>query len=150
MSARALAVTLALAETVCACPSRSSSGGAAPDAGPRDAASSAVPSPGLPEVHDQGGPVLASPPGMGVTFAGDPNAARVEALASKIGATDHWRSVATEYGIGPLTGLAPVHLTDAAPASIDSPGVQALLRQKLDGAHELGKPDAGVIYALVF
>jgi hypothetical protein len=104
----------------------------------------------LPELRSLGGPVLAAPRAMVVTFSGDANAARLESLVAQIGGSEHWRTVATEYGVGPLTAATPVRLPDTAPQTIDSAGIEALLKQKLDGAHELGKPDAGTVYVLVF
>ncbi len=101
-------------------------------------------------MENRGGAVLAAPRARVVTFAGDPNVARVEALVAGLGATAHWKAVTAEYGVGALAAGAPVRLAEAAPAAIDSAGVQALLAQKLEAARELGAPDASTIYVVVF
>jgi hypothetical protein len=129
---------------VLVCASCSTHGGVAPGASDAGAV------PPLPELRSLGGPVLVTPRAMLVTFMGDENAARLESLVAQIGASDHWHTVATEYGVGALTAASPVRMPDSAPAALDSAGVEAFLKQKLDGAHELGKADGGTIYVVVF
>ena len=143
-------LVLALAASVAmgACSSSKTPG--APAGGADSGASDGVPSPGLPQVQNRGGAVLAAPHARVVTFAGDPNAARVEALVAGLGRAAHWKTALAEYGVGALVADAPVRLTDAAPTALDSAGVQRLLAQQLDGAHALGAPDPSTVYVLVF
>jgi hypothetical protein len=89
---------------------QAAAGGAAATAGadggaPGAAASGFKPAftPNMPRMVNTGGPVLSHPDIVTVTFANDPNAPLFESMADAIGATDYWRQITSEYGVGPAT-----------------------------------------------
>ena len=118
-----------------------------------DALEEAYPGPFAPppQVVDAGGPVLASPKLVPVFFAGDDVTftAPLADFVSKIGATPYFATAVGEYGVGPATALAPVQLTETAPATIDDTAIQTWLQGKLDG-NDPGWPanDANTVYLL--
>ncbi len=112
-----------------------------------------APHPPLPTVVTAGGPVLRHPRVVPITFASDPagTASGVDAFCAGLGATEYWKAATEEYGVSALSSARPVHLTQPAPASVDTPGVEALLAGLLDGGVVgIEAPTADTVYAFVF
>jgi hypothetical protein len=109
----------------------------------------------VPQVANLGGPVLMAPKIVPVFFADD-DAATVTSLAdfvSKVGATNYWKTIVTEYGGSAATGETPIMLTaaDNPPATYDDSQIQAWLAGKLNANDPaFGTPDANTLYALFF
>src|SRR5579872_4754010 len=72
--------------------------GVADAAPPLDAATLAAL---MPQVVDQGGPVLAHPRVVVITFPGEDDVPIVENMASALGASAYWKAATAEYGVGP-------------------------------------------------
>ncbi len=107
--------------------------------------------PPMPQVTNNGGPVLHAPVLTSVTFSGYDQTTSVDMFVSSIGATPFWMAALGEYNVGPATAATPVHLTETAPASIDDSGIQTWLAGKLDGTHaEFGTPTANSLYVLFY
>jgi hypothetical protein len=88
---------------------------------------------------------------VAITFAGDALAGDVEKLLGQLGATSYWHTVTSEYGVGPLTALKPVHLTETPPAMLADQDIQTWLAGKLDGTHpEFPAYDPSTIYAIFY
>jgi hypothetical protein len=100
---------------------------------------------------DLGGPVLAKPKVVSITYQGDANASDIDTLVSQIGATPYWSATTKEYGVGPLVASPPVHLGVQAPAAVDDTVIPALFAQHLSGANpDWGAPDPNTIYVVTF
>lgn len=71
------------------------------------------------QVVDNGGPVLAAPVVVTITWSTDPDVATYQAMGDAIGASAYWKDINSEYGVGPaVSGTANhVNITTAAPAS---------------------------------
>ncbi len=90
--------------------------------------------PALPQLQHWGGPVLGSPVFVSVTFPSYDHTMDVDALVGSIGTLPgYWLPMVGEYGVGTPTAKPPVHLTEAAPASIDDGQIQTWLVGKLNG-----------------
>jgi hypothetical protein len=106
--------------------------------------------PELPQIASGGGPVLAQPRFVSVTFGGDPLAAQLDDFTTRYAASAEW-GVLAEYGVGPAKAGTPIHLTETPPTSIDDAGIQAWLRDRLDGTHsEWGNADPSTIYTIYY
>lgn len=130
-------------------------GPATPPAPAPDAAPPAAPYPAFPfsapQLVSHGGKVLTAPKIALLTFAGDPMAAVANSFVSAVGKSSYWSATTKEYGVGPATALAPVTLTDAAPATIDDTAIQTWLASELDGTHpEIPAPDGQTLYVIVY
>ena len=120
------------------------------DAGEADAADAAVPYPAvtipLPQVHDVGGLVLATPRIVPIVYASDDATFESEILAFLDGlpATDYWKTTAAEYGVTGATVTAPVIVTEAAPTTIDDSAIQTWIAGHLaEAAADAGAGDGG-------
>jgi hypothetical protein len=103
----------------------------------------------IPTVKLRGGPVITNPKIVVVTFANDPDADLVNAFNDQLIASTYWQTTTNEYGVGPLTIASKVRM--AAPAaSLDAPGVEALLTANLGPGGPLGPSDGSTLYALYF
>jgi hypothetical protein len=108
-----------------------------------------------PQVVSQGGPVLASPKIVPVFFAGDDptTVASLTDFANKIGQTQYWAAITTEYGVGPATAVAPIQLTaaDTPPATLYDSQIQSWITAKLNANDPAWPaPDANTVYVLFY
>src|SRR5438477_816868 len=96
-----------------------------------------------------GGAPLANPYVVTVTWPGDPLAETFEDYGDKIGASEFWPAVASEYGIGTITSGPAYHVRIPTPApSIISPTdienlVIAQATAALQGGGDAGASEAG-------
>jgi hypothetical protein len=105
--------------------------------------------PVVPQVANLGGPVLAAPKVVPVSFPDDPLQPDIDTFAAAFTTTTYWGDVTKEYGVGPVMPLAPVHVTTAVGATIDDSAIQTWLASMLDGTHpEFPAPDGNTVYAL--
>jgi len=83
----------------------------------------------MPTIQNRGGPVLQNMTIVTVTWSSDTEAARDEALADALGASNYWHTLTSEYGIGPTTSTAVDHvqITAAPPTMISRSQVQDLI-----------------------
>jgi hypothetical protein len=81
------------------------------------------------QVVDNGGPVLAAPVIVAITWSSDPDAETYNAMVDAIGATAYWKDINSEYGVGPATSGAANHvsITTAAPATYADTDLDALV-----------------------
>jgi hypothetical protein len=108
-----------------------------------------APHPAAPTVASMGGPILATPKLIAVTFPADPNRQAIEAFAAAIGGTSYWDAVATQYGVNPSVAGTPIHLAQAAPATIDDTTIAAWVAASLDQP-SWGTPDPSAIYTVYY
>jgi hypothetical protein len=73
-----------------------------------------------PTVVDNGGPVLSAPNIVTITWSSDTQAATWQAFDDNIGASTYWKTINSEYGVGPAMGGSANHvsITTAAPTSM--------------------------------
>jgi hypothetical protein len=106
--------------------------------------------PVLPQVIDVGGTFLASPKVQPILYASDSGATDILAFLQEVATTSYWPQTTSEYGVGPLTVLAPVMLSDPAPASVTDAMLESSLASNTSGANPAwGAADPGTIYLFV-
>jgi hypothetical protein len=104
----------------------------------------------MPQVADLGGSVLPSPVFQSISFSGYDQTAQVDDFVATIGSTSFWQSAVGEYGVGTPTVQPPVHLTAAAPASIDDTAIQAWLQQQVAAGGGFMAPSANALYVISY
>jgi hypothetical protein len=105
----------------------------------------------MPQIRNQGGPVIAHPVLTAITFAGYDLLNVAEQIISSIGVSSYWRATTSEYGVGAATAGPPVRLATPAPATIDDVEIQSWLASMLDGTRpELGAPTQDSIYVIYY
>ncbi|MDB5213123.1 MAG: hypothetical protein JWO86_1050 [Myxococcaceae bacterium] len=130
-------------------------GPATPPAPAPDAAPPAAPYPAFPfsapQIVSRGGKVLTAPKVALLMYAGDPMTADAQAFVAAVGKSAYWSATTKEYGVGALTALPPITVSDTAPATIDDTAIQAWLAGELDGTHpEVPAPDGQTIYVIAY
>lgn len=85
--------------------------------------------PDVGQIVDNGGPIVASPVIVTVTWNADPNAATYNAFGDGIGASTYWSDINSEYGVGPATSGAANHvsITTAVPTYFDDEDLDAFV-----------------------
>lgn len=119
------------------------------DAGETTPGYVAAPHPALPQVQKGAGQVLAAPKLVAITFPNDALRPQIEEFAATVGATPYWSAIAAEYGVGAASAGAPVHLTAAAPNSVDEAAVKAFVKQGIAGG-TFGAFDPSAIYTIFY
>jgi len=105
--------------------------------------------PALPRVVTLGGPVMVHPKVLPIMFAGDSGAGDVQSFLTELAGTPAWGSATSEYGVGPLTILPAVTVTDA-PQSISDSGLQSMVASNTSSATApWGAADPETIYLFV-
>jgi len=74
----------------------------------------------VPQVTDNGGPILAAPVIVTVTWSTDPDANSYNTFDDAIGASTYWHAINSEYGVGAATSGSANHvsITTAPPATL--------------------------------
>jgi hypothetical protein len=124
------------------------------DAGAPDAAGFVTAAhPRLPIVDGSNANTLATPTFVSVTFNatyGNP-VATLDDFVATIGSQPYWSAATSEYGVGKPTVHAPVHLTEAAPGTIDDAGIQSWLAGKVtSGAAGFSDAAYGSIFVISY
>jgi hypothetical protein len=112
-----------------------------------DAAHAHVTPPPLPVIPNQGGPILAKPETVTITWNGDSLAAGLEAFDAWWVTSATWKTMMAEWGVGAGTYAGAVRLTTAAPASLGEADVAALLRAGFT-AGTIPPPNGSRIYMI--
>ena len=128
MPTRWIAAALLFALAACSGDDTASKDGGA------DAANDAVvdagypgPHPAAPQLRNQGGPIVATPRVVPIFFSNDAFQSQVEDFLSKLAASSYWTATTSEYGVGALSVASSIVVADAAPATIDTPGIETFL-----------------------
>lgn len=121
----------------------------APDADVPDAFAPAA-HPAAPAITSAGGPVLANPKLVVVTFGDDPLASGLETFAQSLGASSYWSATTSEYGVGAAQYGGAVHLAAPPATTLTQDQLESWLASQLDGTHpEWPAFDASAIYSIV-
>jgi hypothetical protein len=124
--------------------------GGTPEAGDASQDGGVAPYP-PPQVEDSGGPVIAHPKIVPVSFPTDPLAGDIDVFSAAFASTTYWGDVVAEYGIAPAKPLTPIHVTTPVAATIDDSEIKTWLASELDGTHpEWPAPDADTLYVLYY
>jgi hypothetical protein len=106
--------------------------------------------PVLPQVVDVGGTFLASPKVLPILYASDPGATDILAFLQELATTSYWAQTTSEYGVGPLTVLPAIMLTDPAPKSVTDAMLESSVASNTSGANPAwGTADPSTIYLFV-
>lgn len=114
-----------------------------------------LPYPAFPSTAAQlvtrGGKILKAPKLALLTYTGDPMTTTATSFVSAVGTSSYWSAATKEYGVGPAAALAPVTLTDPAPATIEQAEIETWLAGQLDGTHaDVPVPDGETLYVIVY
>ena len=85
--------------------------------------------PEIPQLASLGGPILASPVFVPVTYDGDSNRAAIEAFMEEVGGSTYWATVGADYGVGAGTAGTPVHVSDTVPTAMTDDQIPSVARQ---------------------
>lgn len=106
-----------------------------------------------PIVQKGSGPVMVNPRWVSVTFSNDtPDMVRAaDDFVATLGATSNfWTPLAMEYGLGVPTAAPPVHLAEAAPASITDVEIESWLQVKVATTAGLVGADSNTLVILFY
>jgi hypothetical protein len=118
-----------------------------PDGAPPDVAVDApLPTYAPPVLPNHGGPVLAAPALIAVTWPGDALAADIHAFDSWYVASQTWLGTVAQYHVGAGTATAWT-APAAAPATMDDSDIQLFLRDRIEHG-TLTAPTANTLYVL--
>jgi hypothetical protein len=107
--------------------------------------------PNVPQcVAEIGATLLTKPQLVLVTFNADPRASALEALVQALGSSSYWQSVTSEYGVGPLSALSPIHLTDKPASKLADADIRSWLRKELGEGSRLPPNDGRTLYMLAY
>lgn len=118
--------------------------GTTTDAAPE---ASRPPVPPLPVIPNQGGPVIASPEIVSITWQGDLIASGLEAFDAWMVKSSFWKEMMAEWGVGPGTYVGAYHVPTAAPAMLDDADIQKLLTDGF-AAGKIPRPNGSRIYTV--
>ncbi len=103
-----------------------------------------------PQVVNLGGPVLKTPKIIAITYNEDANQAELDKFTTELAASSYWAATTSEYGVGPLTVGAPIHLATAAPKTTTDADFLAQINANLSGPNPAwGAADPNVVYTFV-
>jgi hypothetical protein len=85
-----------------------------------------------------------------ITFDGDYARNEIEDFTASVGCTPYWRAIANEYGIGDAVSATPIHLSEAAPATISDGQIRTWLQKKIATDPAFPKPSVNVVYAIFY
>jgi hypothetical protein len=110
-----------------------------------------APHPNEPQLVTAGGPILAAPTIVPITFPNDGYRADIEAFAQRLGASSYWQASAGPYGIAAIQAGPPIHVAMTAPAHTTTAEIDAFVTAQLTGTSPAwGVPDASKIYSLFY
>ena len=118
--------------------------GAAADAAPE---ASRPPAPPLPVIPNQGGPFIAAPEIVTITWQGDAIASSLEAFDAWMVKSAFWKDMMAEWGVGPGTYVGAHHVPTVAPATLDDADIQKLLKDGF-AAGTIPRPNGRRIYTV--
>jgi hypothetical protein len=131
-------------------------GGGGGDGGGGDTGGPFVPAmhPPFPQLQSGGGQVLANPKVVGLFFSDYDNTTPVAAMLNGLPSVqmpdgnNYWSAAVSEYGVGPLTVLPPVMLTQKAPTGSTNPG--SLVANEVDTNAGLAMVDSNTVVAVFY
>ena len=101
--------------------------------------------PPLEIIPNHGGPVVATPEVITVTWSGDSIGTGLEAFDKWFDASSVWKTIMAEWGVGPGTWSTHLTITDPAPATLDDADIQSLLVAQI-GKAAVPPPNGSRVY----
>jgi hypothetical protein len=106
--------------------------------------------PALPQVISYGGPVLTNPKIQPIAYASDEGLADMNGFLQELERSSYWTETTAEYGVGPVTLLPTVTLSDPPPPTISDAALAASLAANTSGPQPAwGPADSSTIYLFV-
>jgi hypothetical protein len=105
------------------------------------------PVPALPVIPNQGGPVIAAPEIVTITWQGDTIVSGLEAFDAWLVKSAFWKDMMAEWGVGPGTYVGAHHVPTVAPATLDDADIQKLLTDGF-AAGTIPRPNGSRIYTV--
>lgn len=106
-----------------------------------------------PRLITHGGPILAKPRFVTITWSDDPDASTLESFVDGIAVSKYWNQVACEYGVGAAASgpCDHVHLPGPAPATLTDSQAALLIRKNAAAWETSGwpAPDENTVYLLL-
>ena len=110
-----------------------------------------APRPMMPTAQSSGGPVMAAPRFVAISFANDPLQSSIDDFVAKLAASStYWSGTTAEYGVGPATALPPIHSSDVPTARLTDSAIRTWLNNQIQMTPGFPQPDANTIYALFY
>jgi hypothetical protein len=132
MKTRPLAALLGASVLAAACGGNGGTTGEAESGSAADGGAYPAPHPPMPQVISAGGPVMAAPKIVEITFQGDTLQGDIDSFMQQFAnATAYWKGATAEYGVGPLTAVTSVALAETAAANLSDSAVQTWLKEKI-------------------
>jgi hypothetical protein len=101
------------------------------------------------QLANMGGPILKTPKIVAVTFDGDSLRTQIEDFVGKLGASQYWSTVVSEYGIGAAT-TTTVHVSQAPASTMNDTDIQKFLQDNVKAGGLLGAADPNAIYTMIY
>jgi hypothetical protein len=101
------------------------------------------------QLANLGGPILKTPNLVAITFDGDTLRDQIEDFASKLGKSQYWSSVISEYGVGEMKSTN-VHIAQAPAKAVNDMDIQKFLQDNVKVGGLLGAPDSNAIYTFFY
>jgi hypothetical protein len=109
-----------------------------------------APHPTAPQVVTLGGTVLTAPKIQPIAYQSDAGLSDIEAFLQELTTSAYWSDATSEYGVGPLTILPTIVITDPAPSSISNSTITGSLETNLTGTTPAwGAADPSTVYLFV-
>jgi hypothetical protein len=106
--------------------------------------------PRLPRVVTLGGTYLGAPKVLPILYASDGGGSDILAFLQELTTTSYWAQTTSEYGVGPLTVLPPITITDPTPKTITDAMLESNLAANTSGTTPAwGAADPSTIYLFV-
>lgn len=102
------------------------------------------------QVVSPDGVVATMPVFIPITFDGDYARDEIEDFVASVGCTPYWRAIAAEYGIADGVSATPIHLAEAAPATITDSQIRSWLNKKISTDPLFPKPSVNTVYAIYY
>lgn len=101
-------------------------------------------------VNDGAGQTMKAMKIIPVFFPHEPYQTQLADFVSTLGATDYWKSVTDEYGVGAASAGTPVVLLEDAATAITDDQIQAFITAHAGTDAAWGTPDANTLYVLFY
>jgi hypothetical protein len=101
------------------------------------------------QLANMGGPILKTPKFVAVTFDGDSLRTQIEDFGGKLGASQYWSSVVSEYGVGAIAATN-IHVAQAPAKTVNDTDIQKFLQDNVKAGGLLGAADPNAIYTMIY
>ncbi len=103
--------------------------------------------PPLPIIPNAGGPLVARPEIVTLTWQGDSIASDLETFDDWLVPSDFWKDLMAEWGVGPGVHVASYRIPDTAPSTLDDSAIAKLIAD-LVAAGRIPAPNGSRIYTV--